>query len=463
MDQSRWAQLNLRPNESPASWLSLHPELQPEVLGNLNDDELKALEYDWDFWARRNQLPPASDWTWWLVLAGRGFGKTRTGAEFAIRKAFDNPNTHGALIAPTAADARKVMAAADTENVDDASGIMAISPPWFRPLYEPSNRQLLWPNGTVATLYSAEEPRRLRGPQHHWGWVDEIAAWAGVQNTADDLALAWTQFQFGLRLGASPQACITTTPLPIQILRELIKDPATVITRGSTYENRGNLSPKFFATIIKKFEGTRIGRQELWGELLDDVPGALWTRSLIDRYRVQRHPDLVRVVVAVDPAGYNKPTADMTGICVVGLGDDDHGYTIADLSCRELPAVWGRTVVNAFWATNADCVVVEGNFGGQMVEHVIKSVDSRVPVKSVHASKGKRVRAEPVATMAEQGRDHHVGSLPELEDQMCNFAPLTFTGSPDRLDAKVWAFYELFIADQTQTVTYEDRVRISDF
>lgn len=419
---------------------------------------MEALEYDWDFWARRNQLAPPGDWTFWQVLAGRGFGKTRTGAEWTIKKAFDNPGFHIAIVGATARDTRSVMLSADTASSEGASGIMAISPPWFKPIYEPSNRLLKWPNGTRATLYSAEEPKRLRGPQHHCGWVDEIAAWAGEQE-------AWTQFLFGLRLGAKPQACITTTPRPIKLVTDLLKDPACVTTRGRTYDNLANLSPVFIDTIIKPYEGTRLGRQELEGEVLTDVEGALWTRLRLDNNRVRVAPDMQRIVIGVDPAGTHRPTSDETGIVVAGMGVDGHGYTFGDLSCVLSPAGWGRRVVNAYWAVGANVVVAEGNYGGEMVAEVIRAIDDRVPVIIVHASRGgKYVRAEPVAAMDEQGRDHHVGMFEALEDQMCNFSPKNFSGSPDRMDAKVWAYTEMFFGERPGvTMNYYDPGVISKY
>jgi len=456
-DLSPWSRLNLRANESPAGWLSLQPEpVRRQILSELTDQECQALEHDWTFWARRNQLPPAGKWVYWLLCAGRGFGKTRCGAEWTQQKAFDNPGTHGAIIAPTTDDAKKVMLSHEREHVEGASGILAIAPPWFRPRFEPSKRQLVWPNGTVATLYSAEEPGRLRGPQHHWGWVDEIAAWAGEAD-------AWKMFLFGLRLGMAPQACVTTTPRPITILRDLFKNPSCVVTRGRTYDNIGNLSPVFIEEVIKPFEGTRLGRQELEGEMLLDVEGALWSLDLIDRNRVAKAPDMERIVIAIDPAGSHRKTSDETGMIVLGRGVDRHGYTIADISCRESPAAWGRRAVKAFWAANADAVVAEKNYGGEMVGEVIQAIDPNVPVILVHASKaGKYPRAEPVAAMMEQGRDHHVGTFPRLEDQMANYSPRNYTGSPDRMDAKVWGMVEMFFPKlEGTTITVYHRGQVS--
>ena len=448
-EQSRWKCLNLQPNESPASWIAWHPALRPQPLGNLTDSEAKALEFDWDFWARRNQCEPKGSWRKWLVLAGRGFGKTRTGAEVVRGWAESGRYRHIALVAPTSGDIRRVM-------VEGESGILAISSPWFRPQWLPTRNKLVWPNGVTASAYSADEPERLRGPQQAAAWCDEMVAWRYQQ-------AAWDMLMFGLRLGDDPRVVITTTPKPQKLLKEIMREPGTVVTRGSTYENRGNLAPGFFQDIIRKYEGTRLGRQELLAEILEDVEGALWCRARLDANRRAEHPELYRVVVGVDPAGSHKANSDETGIVICGAGIDGDGYTLGDPSCRLSPEGWGRRVVNAFWQHQADTVVAEGNFGGNMVAHVIHTIDPRVPVKLVQASRGKQVRAEPIAAMDEQGRDHHVGSFPELEDQMCNFAPGRYDGSPDRMDAKVWAMTELFLAAQINHVIFDEPMRISAY
>ncbi len=432
---------------SLAESLASLPACQSETLiRELSKAEAAALEYDWRFWARPKQLPPpggGGDWTTWLVLAGRGFGKTRCGAEW-VRAAVCGPSPLArgasrrvALVAETAADARDVM-------VEGASGLLAVHPRAFRPLYEPSKRRLTWPNGARATLYNAVEPDQLRGPQHDLAWCDELAKWRHAEAT-------WDQLQFGLRAGARPRQCVTTTPRPIRTLKTIIEDPDTVITRGASSENLANLAPAFIKRILKRYEGTRLGRQELDGEILEDLPGALWSRARIEELRVARAPELVRVVVAVDPAAGSSAASDETGIVVAGLGADAHGYVLDDRSLRGSPDAWGRAVVTAYHRWRADRVVGEVNHGGEMVEHVIRTVDPAAAYKAVRASRGKVRRAEPVAALDEQGRVHHVGAFPELEDQMCAFtADFERAGagfSPDRVDARVWALSELMLAE----------------
>jgi phage terminase large subunit-like protein len=394
---------------------------------------------------------PGSDWTTWLVLAGRGFGKTRCGAEW-VRACVcgATPLARGryrrvALVAETAADARDVM-------VEGESGLLSIHPDGFRPDYQPSKRRLVWPNGAVATLYNAVEPGQLRGPQHEAAWADELAKWRYGEET-------WDNLQFGLRLGARPRQVVTTTPKPSKFLRQIMSDPATVVTRGSSYENIANLAPAFLKRIIAKYEGTRLGRQELNAELLEDTPGALWTRARLDELRVAKAPELRRIVVAVDPAAGSGESNDETGIVVAGLGLDGQGYVLEDASLRGSPDAWGRAAVMAYRRWAADRIIGEVNNGGEMVEHVIRTVDKSVPYKAVRASRGKVSRAEPVAALDEQGRVHHVGGFPELEDQMCAFARgfdrASAGFSPDRVDARVWALSELML-----TPAGEPRLRV---
>lgn len=429
---------------------------------------MARLRHDWWFWGRPEQFAPGTqgaaldrtDWSFWMLLAGRGFGKTRAGSEFAIQKARELPGSHGALVAATADDARKTMLSAGLEHVEGASGILAVSPPDFRPVFEPSKRVITWPNGSVATLYSAEEPDRLRGPQHHWGWADEIAAW-------EKEAEAWDQFLFGLRLGDHPQACITTTPRPIRIVRDFLADPRTVITRGTTYDNRDNLAPSFLSKIAGKYEGTRLGRQELYAEILDDVPGALWSWQRIDDLRVVQAPsELRRIVVAVDPAVSSSETSDETGIVVAGVGDCHcrgegarHGFVLADRSGKYSPNGWAKAVVAAYRDHDADRVVAEKNNGGELVEVNLRTVDRQIPIRLVHAAKGKRTRAEPVAALYEQGKVHHVGSHARLEEQLTTWDPLQSPDSPDRLDALVWALSELMLLGAETTAEKWARVK----
>jgi phage terminase large subunit-like protein len=397
-------------------------------LDDLSDTEVLALEHDWRYWARPEQLPPAGEWRTWLVLAGRGFGKTRTGAEWVRSEAEAGRRGRIAVVGPTAADARDVM-------VEGESGLLAIAPRHARPTYEPSKRRLTWPNGALATLYSADEPDRLRGPQHDGAWCDEAGVWKAPE--------AWDMLLFGLRLGHDPRVVVTATPKPVQLIRDLVADPHTVMTRGSTFDNADHLPRAFLEQVVGRYEGTRLGRQELHAELLDDVEGALWSRAMLEACRVRTAPDMQRVVVAIDPAVTSGEHADETGVIVAGLGVDGHGYVLADLTCRLSPEGWARRAITAYREHAADRIVAEVNNGGDLVEATLRAVDRTVSYRKVSASRGKRVRAEPVAALYEQGRVHHVGGYPHLEDQMCSYAPDHYDGSPDRLDALVWAITEL--------------------
>lgn len=414
------------------------------ILASLSDAEAADLEYDWKFWGRPDQQLPVGDWLTWLVLAGRGWGKTRTGSE-TIRSLVCGSTPLGkgaysrvALVAETAADARDVMLEGD-------SGLLAVHPKNFRPLYEPSKRRVTWPNGAVATLYNATEPDQLRGPQHDAAWADELAKWQYAEET-------WDMLQFGLRLGSRPRQIITTTPRPIPVLRRIMASLTTTVTRGSTLDNRSNLASSFFTQVVARYEGTRLGRQELNAEILDDVPGALWTREMIDAARKPVVvPDMARIVVAVDPSGARSAddeAADSIGIVVAGKGVDGRFYVLADRTCKLSPAGWGRRAVDAYHEFNADRLIAERNFGGAMVEAVIRAADPNVAFTEVIASRGKIVRAEPVAALYEQNRVSHIGDgLEALEDQCCQMTPTGFTGerSPDRADALVWAASELML------------------
>lgn len=431
---------------SPAQiFAGLGEEEREEFLRTLSPSVLAALKYQWKFWARPNQLEPDGDWTTWLILAGRGFGKTRVGAE-TIRSwvCGDTPLSKGrynriALVAETAADARDVI-------VEGESGLLAIHPKDFRPVYEKTNRKLTWPNGAVAFTYNATEPDQLRGPQHDAAWIDELAKFKYVQETFD-------QLQFGLRLGLHPRQIITTTPRPIKIIKKLMNDETVFTTRGRTYDNAANLAAPFLKQVEEAYGSTRLGRQELEGELLDDMPGALWTREGIDNGRKppSQSPDFDRIVVAVDPAATSGEDADETGIIAVGLARDpdgnQRGYVLADRSLRGTPDEWAGAAVKLYHELDADRIVAEKNQGGEMVEAVLRAKDRSVPITLVTATRGKIVRAEPISALYEQGRVHHVGRFDKLEDQMCLFTrdvDRSPGNSPDRVDALVWGLSSLF-------------------
>ncbi|MHC2334479.1 DNA-packaging protein [Bradyrhizobium sp. USDA 4454] len=395
----------------------------------------------WRTKARPSQLPPDGDWNGWLVMAGRGFGKTRTGAEWVKEEVETGRARRVAMVAPTAADARDTM-------VEGESGLLAISSDWCRPEYEPSKRKLTWPNGAVAHTFSSEEADRLRGPQFDLAWADELAAW-------NDPAAAWSMLQFGLRLGDHPRWIATTTPRPLKLIKELLERKDVVVTRGSTFENAANLAGPFLDAIKARYEGTRLGRQELNAELLDDVQGALWTRDLLEKARFTGAlPDLKRVVVAIDPSGTagQEDGGDAVGIVVAGLGRDGLGYVLADRTIKASPAVWGARAVAAYHEFRADRIVAERNFGGAMVQHVIRTVNPSVPYREVTASRGKIQRAEPIAALYEQNKVRHAGNFTELEDQLAAMTGEGYLGegSPDRADALVWALTELMTKQQAQ-------------
>ncbi len=430
---------------SPAQILAnLSEEEQEKYLASLSPAARAALRYNWNFWARPNQVEPEGNWTTWLILAGRGFGKTRTGAETIRQWACgDTPLSPGrcskiALVAETAPDARDVM-------VEGPAGILACHPKDFRPQYFPSKRAVVWPNGAQAILFNAVEPDQLRGPQFDAAWCDELAKWRYAQET-------WDQLQFGLRLGVHPRQIVTTTPRPIPVVRRLINDKTCFVTRGRTYDNAANLAAPFLKQVEERYAGTRLGRQELDGEVLDDMPGALWNRDMLDGNRKPDAPkEMERIVVAVDPAVTSGEDADETGIIAVGIARDadgnQRGYVLADRSLRGSPDEWAAAAVRLYHELDADRIVAEKNQGGEMVEAVLKAKDRNVPVTLVTATRGKVVRAEPIAALYEQGRIHHVGRFNELEDQMCLFtrdADRTPGNSPDRVDALVWGITSLF-------------------
>ena len=338
-----------------------------------------------------------------------------------------------ALVAKTPADARDVM-------VEGESGLLAIAPPWNRPTWQPSNRRVTWPNGAIATVYSDEVPGQLRGPQHDSAWCDELAKYRNPQET-------WDNLMFGLRLGADPRVCVTTTPTSIALVKGLLQDPRVIVTGGSTYDNQANLAGPFLAMIRARYEGTQLGRQELYGDVIEQAEGALWTRERIELARRKIIPPLRRIVVAIDPAATSKGTSDETGIIVAAVGEDGDGYVLDDVSGHYSPAGWAGRAIAAYHTQGADRMVAEVNNGGEMVEHTVRTVDPNVSYKAVHASRGKRTRAEPVAALYEQGRVHHIGLLTELEDQMCTWSANEGEASPDRVDALVWALTELITGD----------------
>jgi phage terminase large subunit-like protein len=401
--------------------------------------------HDWTLWARREQLePPGEEWHTWLLLAGRGFGKTLAAMQWVRQMVCgDTPLTKGrahrvAIIGDTAADVRDILILGD-------SGLLRIHPSHFRPEWQPSKRRVVWPNGAYALTFSAQDPDQLRGPQFDCAACDELAKWQYAEDTMSNLA-------FGLRLGLRPRKVIATTPRPTRYIRSLMQDPGVIMTRGATLENATNLSGDFLKQVQERYGGTRLGRQELEGQVLADVPGALWTLDMLDRNRVRHSqlPTLTRIVVAIDPALREKEFTDdgvaETGIVVAALGDDGRGYILADETCSLNPAGWARKAIAAFDFWGADKIVAEQNQGGGMVEHVLRSVRHAIPYKAVTASRGKTTRAEPVAALYEQDRVSHVGTFSALEDQMLAFTPTGVLSdlSPDRADALVWAITELF-------------------
>lgn len=425
---------------------------------------LDELYYVWEAWARPNQIPPEINpvtgrpWFVCLYNCGRGFGKSRVASEWVRKKVRKVPLV--SLIGATADDARDIM-------IEGDSGILRCCPKDERPYYAKSDRALKWPNGALSLVFTADEPDRLRGKQHMAVSADEIMSWRYSES--------FDQMILGLRLGPCPQVLATTTPRPTALLKSIIADKDTITIRGSTYDNAKNLAPQFIAKIQEKYEGTRLGRQEIYAEILDDVPGALWSRARIDELRVAVAPEMQRMVVAVDPSGGASAESDEQGIVACGRGIDGDGYCLGDYSCSLSPDGWGKRAVTAYVDLQADVLVAEKNYGGDMVEHVIKTAarDMGVTVnfKFTTSTRGKVVRAEPIAALHEQGRQHHVGTFPKLEDQLCSFTntgivaapPSSGKGerrrgrmSPDRADAFVFAMSELFEVDRTTADYWAD-------
>ncbi len=405
----------------------------PELLAAAELLRARTPDNDWRHEARPDQQPPAGEWFIWLVCAGRGWGKTWTGARWLAEQATSTPGDY-AVIGRSEQDTRETC-------IEGPSGLLgALGLRIGAREYRRGTGQIRLPNGSVIYAYSAESPERTRGPNLSGAWCDELAAWRFLEQMWDENLIP------AVRIGAEPRIVCTTTPRPVPLLRELVArdDGSVVVTRGSTFDNEANLSASALAEMRRRYDGTRIGRQELLGELLDDVEGALWHRGLIEPYRVASidRSELARVVVAVDPAVTSGSRSDETGIIVAGLDRQGQGYVLDDLTCRLPPDGWARRVAHAYDKWGAGRVVAETNQGGQLVETVLRTVDASLPLTLVHASHGKAIRAEPVAAVYEQGKVHHVGAFPELEDQMCTWIPGQ-SASPDRLDALVWAFSEL--------------------
>lgn len=424
----------------------LNPSQRRAFLESLSEEEANLLtrivmqgdKPDWRSIARPEQLSPEGEWLTWMFLAGRGAGKTRSAAEWVLEKA-QTPNLRIALVGRTPADVRDVM-------VEGESGILACA----RELdiqYEPSKRKLTFPNGTIAMTYSAEVASQLRGPQHHLAWADEVSSWTDAPK-GDSIDTAWNNLMLGLRLGKSPRVVVTTTPKPNRLTKDILGRKSTQVTKGSTYDNLANLADSFREQVLESYEGTRLGRQELMGELLEDVEGALWSNKMLEEaLHEDELPSMQRIIVAIDPSGGDGAGNDEQGIVVAGKGIDGFFYIMADRSCKLSPQGWASRAVAAYHEFRADKIVAEKNFGGDMVSAVVKQVDNNVSFKMVTASRGKVQRAEPIAALYEQGKVRHVKGLDDLEAQMTGWTPEDGT-SPDRLDALVWAMTELALGKQ---------------
>ena len=482
-----------------------------EDLNELTRAELEFISHDWEIWARDEQLAPlligASDshsasgsealglsdeisatsnapggrlpagesqgainkaWRVWLLLGGRGSGKTRAGAEWirsiargdetspratagpaqrscgtptesSRRAQTKNQPARIALVGKTLADVRNVM-------IEGQSGLLAIHPDHERPEFEPSKRRLTWPSGAIAELFSADEAEALRGPQFTAAWCDELAKWRGAER-------AWDMLQFALRLGEAPRVCVTTTPRATKLLKQIIADEATVTVNLATADNATNLAPSFLAEMTRRYAGSAIGRQELLGEIVEDASDGLWRRHWIEEARVDAAPEMQRVVVALDPPVTATASSDACGIVVAGLGVDKRAYVLADRTIQgRTPELWARAALGAYDDFEADRMVAEVNQGGDLVISVLQQFRENFPVVKVRATRGKWVRAEPVAALYAEGRVAHVGRFDALEDQMCAFgADGTMRGrSPDRADALVWAITDLLLGDTTK-------------
>ncbi len=405
-----------------------------ELLKRLDADGVEEVAGDWVHWARPEQLPPKGDWTTWLLMGGRGAGKTRAGSEWVRALVSETiPVSPIALVGETIAQARAIM-------VEGESGLLRIGPAATRPKFERSANRLVWPNGAMAELMSGSEPERFRGPQFAAAWCDELGKWPNAE-------AAWDMLQFALRLGDKPRQLVTTTPRPTRLLKRLLADPRTHVTRMRTAENAANLAPGFLETVVGRYRGTVLGRQELDGELIEDLPDALWQRAALEAGRLGTIPELSRIIVGVDPPVTGHAKSDACGIIVAGLAGET-AFVLADRSLKPArPLAWARRVAAAFEEFEADAVVAEVNQGGELVVEMLRQVAPHLPVRSVHATRGKWVRAEPVAALYARGLVRHAAGLAELEDEMCAFGPDGLSGghSPDRVDALVWALTELML------------------
>ena len=430
-----------------------------DVLSRLDPKKAEELRYNWKFWARPEQISPEGDWNTWLILAGRGFGKSRAGTEW-VREMVKQGHKRIALVTATNSDIERVAITGESGFLNscwkgdktykgEAMGL---------PNWSPTKRTLTWENGAQVQAFSAEEPERLRGPQFSAAYLDELCAWSKDRQT-------YEQLQFTLRLGKHPQICIATTPKPTKLIRGIIKNPKTVVTYGSTFDNSANLASSYLQAVKEQFEGTRLGRQELYAEILDESAGALWTRDMLAACEIEEEDSvefaktLARVVVAVDPAVSSNADSDMTGIVVAGVDINGICYVLEDATDRLTPEGWASKAIDLYHKYGADRIVYERNQGGDMVRYTFKTVDETVPLKAVHASRGKYARAEPVASLYERGRVKHLRGLDELETQLVTWEPLGSIGSPDRLDAMVWAITELAlkgIAKPELNLAYSD-------
>lgn len=432
---------------SGADWIACETaEVQKSFLDDLTEGELLALPFMFDFWAMLHQLPPEGTWRSWVIMGGRGAGKTRAGAEWVRAQVEGSrPNDSGrcrriALVGETLDQVREVMVFGD-------SGILACSPPDRRPEWHATRRMLIWPNGATAQAFSAHDPESLRGPQFDGAWVDELAKWKKGHDT-------WDMLQFALRLGDDPRVCVTTTPRNVGVLKDLLKMSSTVVTHAPTEANAANLATSFLEEVRIRYAGSRLSRQELDGILVEDAEGALWTGALLEGARVSTLPEMDRIVVAIDPATTSSEGSDACGIMVVGAVtrgpvQDWQAFVLEDASTTGLgPFQWAGHALAAMRRWDADRLVVEVNQGGDMIEALVRQIDPLVPFRKLHASRSKGARAEPVAALYEQGRVFHHGDLGDLEDQMCAMTAQGYAGkgSPDRLDALVWALHELIIA-----------------